>query len=218
MQQVKLWGEIYKIHEETNRIQLLKNNGHTKLLYICVAIYAIFSISVFFFNVFFFKNANFFILAMAIFLVAMTINIIFTFTLSKDYSDELKGQPLFSTPKYIKFIEFKKRFESNPNLSPEKIPLLLEWEEVRNMQFDSINFLTHPLTLVVISAFLSILLTSFSSEGSDIKLLIVVYYIFMATMFSFWAAYDFITSSKRRNFENTRLLRWLQIEYQNQMV
>lgn len=213
VQHIKQWGEIYEIYKKTNRNNILKNNGHTKLFYACIATYSIVSISASFF-----KDTYFFTSILAIFLTAMTISIVFIYILSKDYTDELKGHPLFSKSKYIKFIEFKKHFESSPNLSTEAIPALLEWEEIRNQRFDTINFFTNPITLIVLSAFLSQVFTSISATGKSVEILVVGSYIFMAVMFISWTAYDFLSSNKKRNFEICRLLRWIQIENQSQRI
>jgi len=213
MQHIKQWGEIYDIYKKTNRSNLLKNNGHAKLFYACIAIYSIVSISASFF-----KDTHFFISILAIFSTAMTISIAFIYILSKDYAEELKGHPLFSKSKYIKFIEFKKHFESSQNLSTESIPALLEWEEIRNQRFDTINFFTNPITLIVLSAFLSQVFTSISATGRSVEILVVGAYLFMAVMFISWTAYDFLSSNKKRNFEICRLLRWIQIENQSQRV
>jgi MFS family permease len=207
MQHIKQWGEIYEIYKKTNRNHILKSNGHAKLFYACIAIYFIVAIAASFF-----KDTYFFTSILSIFFVAMAISIVFIYTLSKDYAEELKGHPLFAKSKYIKFIEFKKHFELSPNLSPEAIPALLEWEEIRNQRFDTINFFTNPITLIVLSAFLSQVFTSFSSTGKSVEILVVGAYMFMAVMFISWTAYDFLSSNKKKNFEICRLLRWVQIE------
>jgi len=210
MQHIKQWGEIYKIYKKPNRSNVLKNNGHARLFYACIAIYSIVSISASFF-----KDTYFFTSIFAIFLTAMTISIVFIFVLSNDYTDELKGHPLFSRSKYIKFIEFKKHFESSSDLSIEAIPALLEWEEIRSQRFDTINFFTNPVTLIVLSAFLSQAFTSISETGRNVEIMVVSAYIFMVVMFMSWVAYDFLSSNKKRNFEICRLLRWIQIENQS---
>lgn len=145
----------------------------------------------------------------------MTISIVFICVLSNDYTDELKGHPLFSRSKYIKFIEFKKHFELSSDLSIEAIPALLEWEEIRNQRFDTINFFTNPVTLIILSAFLSQAFTSISEAGKNVEIMVVGAYIFMVVMFMSWVAYDFLSSNKKRNFEICRLLRWMQIENQS---
>ena len=213
MQHIELWGEIYEIYKKTNRNYILKNNGHKKLYFSCIVIYALTSIAASFF-----KDAYFFASILSIFLTAMAISAVFIYTLSKDYAKELKGHPLFEKSKYIKFIEFKKHFELSGNLSPKIIPALLEWEEIRNKKFDTLNFFTNPITLIILSAFLSQLFTSFSSAGKSVEILVIAAYIFMAIMFISWTAYDFLSSNKKRSFEICRLLRWIQIESQPQRV
>ncbi|MHB0852664.1 hypothetical protein [Stutzerimonas nitrititolerans] len=213
MQHIQLWGEIYEIYKKSNRNYILKNNGHKALFYSCLAIYIAITIAASFL-----KDTYFFTSIVLIFLTAMAISIIFIYTLSKDYTDELKGHPLFSKSKYIKFIEFKKHFDNNKKLSPEIIPALLEWEEIRNQRFDTVNFFTNPVTLIILSAFLSQLFTSFSTTGKSIEFVVIAAYLFMAVMFISWTAYDFLSSNKKRNFEICRLLRWIQIESKSPSV
>jgi membrane-bound acyltransferase YfiQ involved in biofilm formation len=77
---------------------------------------------------------------------------------------------------------------------------------------DTINFFTNPITLIVLSAFLSQVFTNFSSTGKSVEILVIGAYMFMAVMFISWTAYDFLSSNKKKNFEICRLLRWVQIE------
>lgn len=213
MQYIYLWGEIYEIYKKTNRSRILKNNGHKGLFFCCIAVYGITSIIAFFF-----RDAYFFISIFSIFITAMAISAIFSYTLSKDYAEVLKGHPLFEKTKYIKFIEFKKHFELSNNLSLESIPSLLEWEEIRSKKFDTLNFLTNPVTLIVLSAFLAQLFTIINSAEKSIEILVIAAYLFMAVMFISWTAYDFLSSNKKRSFEICRMLRWMQIEGQLQRV
>jgi len=213
MQHINLWGEIYEIYKKTNRNHILKSNGHKGLFLSCIAVYVVTSIAAFFF-----RDTYFFTSIFSIFITAMAISVIFIYTLSKDYAEELKGHPLFEKSKYIKFIEFKKHFELSENLSLELIPGLLEWEEIRSKKFDTLNFLTNPVTLIILSAFLSQIFTIVSSAGKSIEILVIAAYIFMAVMFISWTAYDFISSNKKRSFEICRLLRWLQIEGQPRRI
>ena len=207
MRHIQLWGEIYGIYKKTNRNYILKNNGHKGVFYSCLIVYIAVTVSVSFL-----KDTYFFTSIVLIFLAAMAISLIFIYTLSKDYASELNGHPLFSKSKYIKYIEFKKHFDDSKILSPEIIPALLEWEEIRSQRFDTVNFFTNPITLIVLSAFLSQLFNSFSSTGKSIEFLVIAAYLFMAVMFISWTAYDFLSSNKKKNFEICRLLRWVQIE------
>ena len=174
----------------------MKGNGHKKLFYACVTIYYTTSIAAFFF-----RDTYFFTSVLSIFLVAMAISAAFIYTLSKDYAKELKGHPLFAKLKYIRYIEFKKHFELSANLSPESIPALLEWEEIMSQRFDTINFFTNPITLLVLSAFLAQIFASFNSAGKSVEFVVLAAYIFMAVMFISWTAYDFLSSNKKKNFE-----------------
>lgn len=207
MQCIKLWGEIHSIYKATNSNFILKRNGHSKLFYSALVVYVLLSGGVCFFS-----DTNFFVSVVVIFFAAISVNLVFGYVLAKDYEDELKGHSFFTKPKYVRYIEFSKEFEFSTNLTVEMIPALLEWEEVRNKKFDTLNLFTNPLTLLILSAFLSQLFAGFSSEGKDIQFLVVASYLFMTGMFISWTVYDFLSSSKKRSFEICRLLRWIQLE------
>lgn len=207
MRYIKLWGELNAMYEQTSRGRLLRRSGHARLFYGCMLVYAAVSI-----GGLFMKDGHFFLSVVSIFLTAMLISFLFLRALSKDYPSCLSAYPLLGRGKFIRYIEFKKRFDNSADLTPELIPSLLEWDETKNKTLDTWGLFTNPLTLVAISAFLAKLFESLGPAHENLEFWIVTAYLFMATMFISWVAYDFLSSARKRNFEICRLLRWIHIE------
>lgn len=207
MKHIKGWKELTDIYRKTNTRRLLLQNGHIQAYRIAIGVYVVVTLVTLCFSA-----SHFLYAVLLVFVTALSITCVFSWLLHADYAEIVKGAAIIDKNKYIKYFEFREQFYANHGVVKCDISSLLQWEEVRNEKFDAVNVVTNPLVLIILSAILSQLVSLVGTDGTSIKLLLSFIYFLIAVCFIIWAAWDSLSSGRRRKFEIGRFLKWIEIE------
>lgn len=218
MSLLKLWGELYGIHDETNRGGLVKALHKDKfsleafIYYGTIILVALFTLYIFHLSE---KSVGALLLVIPeLWIIYSWINIM----IERKYKKlcdlhNLKKYHFYQRPKFISYLLFADKLNTSGFIKKDDVDILVDWEKIENIKHDLLSFFKEPVVLIVLTMTAGIFSNyiKIQIEAENIPLKAVLFFIFF-TLFFLWAFSDTMKTSTKRNKEICQFLQWWKLD------
>nr|WP_298522380.1 hypothetical protein [uncultured Halomonas sp.] len=206
------WNDILKIYYDTTRYSMLKKQGKLKIFWGLLLVYSL--VSVFSLYLIFIKSIFFFISISLIMLTALAINQYLNKIQGSNQSKYNKYMPLSEHTRHHRYLLFYDELREKLPHFIEKIPCIIEWNEIRSSQFKKISLISHPFIIAGLGGAISLLSASELIAYNSIifSFLAVRIILFIAIILEMLTEFWFM--KERAIFEVSKFLQWALLENQ----
>ena len=218
MSLLKLWGELYEIHDETNRGGLVRALYRDKISLNAVIYYGtIILVALFTFYIFHLSEKSvgaLLLLIPEIWVIYSWINLL----IEKRYKKlcemhNLKKYHFYQRQKLISYLLFSEKLNTSVSINKDDVELIVNWEKIENIKHDALSFFKEPVVLIVLTMTAGIFSNyiKIQIEAENIPLKAVLFFIFFA-LFFLWTFSDTMKTSTKINKEICQFLQWWKLD------
>jgi hypothetical protein len=215
---IKTWGNLYRIHEATNRgglVKTLYTNKPFKKSWPYYATIIVTTIITFFLFKFSSQNPAVLLLAIPeIALIYAWVNLL----IERSYKElceknNLKNHGFYQRQKLISYILFIDIIEKEKLFNKSDVELLVNWEKIRNEKYDLFSFFQNPVVLIMLTMTAGVLTEFFKGQIESKQLVLRAFlFLFFLALFFIWSLSDSMLTTTKINKEICQFLQWWKID------
>lgn len=221
MSNLKKWAHVNKTYSKTSRAKIVHrmyslNRWRVNWYYwLLLLIYVVISSLALAFSV-----SHFYISFFAVLVTALALFPLLERQLAKDLKHIyepycLNDYPLFSRPRYLHFVTFKQCLDEAGIVKPEDVPVLLQWDDIKNEKVSLTAFFESKLFLIVFTAVVTLGVKSLGSANLEGQEWMIVFYLILVSAWLFWLIFDLSQLPHRQRVDLNRFLKWYAMERQS---
>lgn len=218
MSNLKKWAHVNQTYSKTSRAKIVRRmyslsrwreNGYYWLL---LLIYVVVSSVALAFSV-----SHFYISFFAVLFTALALFPLLERRLAKDLKHIyepycLNDYPLFSRPRYLHFVTFKQCLDEAGIVTPDDVPELLQWDDIKNEKVSLTAFFESKLFLIVFTAVVTLGVKSLGSANLESQEWMIIFYLILVSAWLFWLIFDLSQLPHRQRMDLNRFLKWYAME------